>query len=163
MRAARDAGVDEVLKKPLTARDLVRHVDVAVSKSRDWVEGMAYVGPDRRRFNSIYYGGTRRRRTDRKDVCPHKERISQALKIMQTAISGLESQPKQAVRALYVQADEIQSAAVALADYTMAGAAQTLRSYLDAATRAGKFDKKAFARDLYGIFDGDAAQKAKTG
>jgi DNA-binding response OmpR family regulator len=159
VRAARDAGVDEVVKKPFTARDLLAHVDAATTKNRDWVEGIGYVGPDRRRFNSAFYAGQRRRRTDQPDVCPHKERISQALKIMKSAVEALETQPKQALRALYAQADEIQSASVALADYTMASAAQTLRSYLDTATRSGKFDRKTFARDLGGLFTPASPQR----
>jgi DNA-binding response OmpR family regulator len=161
VRAARDSGVDEVLKKPFTARALVNHVDVASSKSRDWVEGMGYVGPDRRRFNSASYHGQRRRRTDRAGVCPHKERIGQALKIMKSAIDALDTQPKQAIRALYAQADEIQIASVALADYSLASTAQILRAYLDTANRSGCFDRQALARDLYGMFDPGQAQAAR--
>src|SRR5690242_3258415 len=50
--AARDAGVHEVLRKPFTLADLMLRVDTVLKKPRDWVEGVGYVGPDRRRFNS---------------------------------------------------------------------------------------------------------------
>nr|6SFT_A Chain A, Two-component receiver protein CleD [Caulobacter vibrioides NA1000] len=34
------------------------------SKPREWVEAVAYVGPDRRRFNSADYKGPRKRKAD---------------------------------------------------------------------------------------------------
>lgn len=163
VRAARDAGVDEVLKKPFTARDLIVHVDVALSKQREWVEGIAYVGPDRRRFNAAEYLGSKKRGSDRTILCPHSERISQALKIMKTAVEALDAKPQQAVRALYAQADEIQEASAALGNHSMGLAAQTLRSYLDTANRGGKFDRAQFKRDMGGMFGADEEPARKTG
>lgn len=153
VRAARDVGVDEVLRKPFTARDLITHVDVAMGKKRDWIEAIGYVGPDRRRFNAANDTGHRRRRNDQAGACPHKSKISQALRIMKAAVDALDSEPKQALRSLYAQADEIQEASVALSDFTMARAAQTLRFYLDTASQSGRFDKRQFARDLGGMFE----------
>ena len=61
---ARDSGVHEFLRKPYTIKDLVRRLEAVTLKSRDWVEGVRYIGPDRRRFNSGDYQGPRKRKSD---------------------------------------------------------------------------------------------------
>src|SRR6202007_42283 len=61
---ARDSGVHEFLRQPFTATDLIRRVELVISKPRDWIEAVQYVGPDRRRFNSGEYSGRRKRRSD---------------------------------------------------------------------------------------------------
>lgn len=62
--AARNAGVHEFLRKPYTAGDLFRRVENVALKPRPWIEAQSYVGPDRRRFNSGEFAGTKKRRTD---------------------------------------------------------------------------------------------------
>ena len=52
IRAARDSGAHEFLRKPFTARDLFRRVENVVLHERPWIEAEMYVGPDRRRFNA---------------------------------------------------------------------------------------------------------------
>ena len=61
---ARNSGVHEFLRKPYTAGDLFRRVENVVLKPRPWIEAEMYVGPDRRRFNSEDYGGSKKRRAD---------------------------------------------------------------------------------------------------
>jgi DNA-binding response OmpR family regulator len=145
---ARDAGVHEVLRKPFTLSDLLLRVDTVLAKPRDWVESVSYIGPDRRRFNSAQFAGQRRRRFDREALSPENARIGQALKIMKMAIEAIDSDPRQALRALRVQADELQAAAVALADFPLAGAAKTLKSYLDTAVERGRFTSRECAEEL---------------
>jgi DNA-binding response OmpR family regulator len=149
--AARDAGVHEVLRKPFTLSDLLLRVDVVLNKKRDWVEGMGYVGPDRRRFNSAQFAGQRRRRFDREALSPENARIGQALKIMKLAIEAIDAEPRQALRALRVQADELQTAAIAMADFPLAGAAKTLKAYLDTAVERGRFSSQECAKELSGL------------
>jgi CheY-like chemotaxis protein len=62
---ARNAGVHEFLRKPFTAGDLFRRVENVALKPRPWIEAEMYVGPDRRRFNSEDYGGSKKRRADK--------------------------------------------------------------------------------------------------
>ncbi len=62
--SARNAGVHEYLRKPFTAGDLFRRIENVALKPRLWIEAQMYVGPDRRRFNSEDYGGSRKRRAD---------------------------------------------------------------------------------------------------
>ena len=65
IRGARDAGAHEFLRKPYTLKDLTKRIENVMLKPRDWIEAKAYVGPDRRRFNSEAYSGTRRRRSEK--------------------------------------------------------------------------------------------------
>jgi two-component system, response regulator PdtaR len=131
--AARNAGVHEFLRKPFAARDLNRRLEAAVLRSRDWVEAVGYVGPDRRRFNSAAYEGPRKRRADQAPATP-AARLDQALKIARSAIAALESDPAQALRSLQVQASELKALAAALPDAKLAAAASKLQTALSGAS-----------------------------
>jgi CheY-like chemotaxis protein len=71
---ARNAGAHEFLRKPYTAGDLFRRVENVTLKPRPWIQAQAYVGPDRRRFNSGEFVGSKKRQTDAERV----ERAAQA-------------------------------------------------------------------------------------
>ncbi|HEY3797279.1 MAG TPA: response regulator [Caulobacteraceae bacterium] len=103
---ARDAGVHEFLRKPFTIKDLTRRLEAVALKPRDWVEAINYVGPDRRRFNSGDYAGQLKRRVDHA-VTADQARLYQALRILKTAVSAIDSDPRQALRSLLAQADDI--------------------------------------------------------
>ncbi len=64
IKAARDSGAHEFLRKPYTARDLFRRVENVVMNPRLWIEAQMYVGPDRRRFNSGEFVGSKKRQAD---------------------------------------------------------------------------------------------------
>jgi CheY-like chemotaxis protein len=128
---ARDAGVHEILRKPYTIKDLVRRLEAVLLQGRGWVEAVAYVGPDRRRFNSAGYKGSRKRRTDAANqAAPHREAIVQALRIVREAMKALDTDPSQAMRALLAQAQELRRAAVASADLKLSEGAAELERYL---------------------------------
>lgn len=61
---ARDAGVTEILTKPLTARGVVDRITRVVNHPRPFIRTGDYFGPDRRRRNDPTYLGPRRRSTD---------------------------------------------------------------------------------------------------
>lgn len=129
--AARDAGVHEFLRKPYTIKDLVRRLEAVLVQGRGWIEAVAYVGPDRRRFNSGDYQGARKRRTDAANrSAPHRETIAQALKIVRAAMRASQADPVQALRALTAQAQDLRKAAVASADLGLSGATAELERYL---------------------------------
>lgn len=108
--AARDAGVHEFLRKPYSMKDLVRRLEAVTLKERDWVEGVGYIGPDRRRFNSGEYAGPLKRKTDGSET-PYQQKINQALKIVRAAVAASETDPEQAMRAMLTQATTLQSIA----------------------------------------------------
>jgi len=123
--AARDAGAHEFLRRPFTIEALARHLDAAAGRPRDWIEGMSYVGPDRRRFNTGDYSELLRRRVEyaaRSDDA----RMVQALKIIEAAMLALETDPRQALRAMRAQADEIAGLAKAHADHALWTAAEKI-------------------------------------
>lgn len=64
IKAARDSGVHEFLRKPYTAKDLFRRVENVCLNPRLWIDAQMYVGPDRRRFNSGEFTGSKKRRAD---------------------------------------------------------------------------------------------------
>lgn len=53
VKAARDAGVNSVLVKPLSARNLMHHVNAALSDDRPFVRTATYFGPQRRDVDFI--------------------------------------------------------------------------------------------------------------
>jgi CheY-like chemotaxis protein len=61
---ARDAGVDELLTKPISARDLVDRLHKVVEHRRPYVRAGEYFGPERRRRADPDYPGPKRRAGD---------------------------------------------------------------------------------------------------
>jgi CheY-like chemotaxis protein len=64
---ARDAGVNEFIAKPLTARALIDRLKSVINNERGWVKAATYVGPDRRRRATPDYKGPFRRASDKAD------------------------------------------------------------------------------------------------
>jgi CheY-like chemotaxis protein len=60
--AARDAGITEFLRKPFAASDVESRLISILTTPRDFVEGGAYAGPDRRRKRTGRSGPERRNR-----------------------------------------------------------------------------------------------------
>ena len=140
--AARDAGVHEFLRKPFAMKDLVRRLEAVAVKPRHWVEGVAYVGPDRRRFNSGDYRGARRRLADATDE-PVEARIIQSLKIVAAALRAIEIDRPQAFRALNAQAAELQHTGALVRRSALVSAARGLQSRLVALGSADRLTCEA--------------------
>ena len=62
--AARDAGIDEILAKPISAKALMQRLHAVTHERRGFVRTADYIGPDRRRRASSDYAGPKRRDTD---------------------------------------------------------------------------------------------------
>jgi DNA-binding response OmpR family regulator len=61
---ARDAGVTEIMAKPITAGNLFQRIGEIVERPRAFVKSLTYFGPDRRRRADPDYDGPFRRRED---------------------------------------------------------------------------------------------------
>jgi CheY-like chemotaxis protein len=61
---ARDAGVNEVLAKPVTARGVLSRIAEVIENPRPFVRCAEYFGPDRRRKSEPGYNGLLRRAAD---------------------------------------------------------------------------------------------------
>ena len=57
---ARDAGANEILRKPITARNVYERIRAIVERPRPFVHSDNYNGPDRRRQNLAFDGLDRR-------------------------------------------------------------------------------------------------------
>jgi CheY-like chemotaxis protein len=159
---ARDAGVHEFLRKPYTIKDLIRRIDAVTLKSRDWVEAVRYIGPDRRRFNSGDYAGPRKRKSDTRAM-PDAARIDQALRILKSALQAIETDPAQALRAMQAQAVDLTKVAVSVADSRLATAAAGLQQRLREAVEAGVLDRPSLeeaARPLWSYLPSGKSEAA---
>ncbi len=128
--AARDAGVHEFLRKPFSLKDLLRRLEAVTLRSRDWVEGVGYIGPDRRRFNSGDYTGPLKRGSDIRES-PDEAKLQQALKILRVAAASIEKDPQQAIRAMLAQALIIEKVANNTADTSLSSAAAKLFRHIE--------------------------------
>ena len=62
VNAARDAGVNEFLVKPVTAKGLMERLSLIVNRPRNFVKSKQYFGPDRRRRADHNFSGEERRK-----------------------------------------------------------------------------------------------------
>jgi CheY-like chemotaxis protein len=160
--ASRQAGAHEFLRKPFTIKDLIRRLDAAVLRPRDWIEAVNYVGPDRRRFNSGDYAGSGQRQSDHPPT-PDAERVRQALTILRSAIEAIETDPSQALRAMRAQAAELRAVALAASNITLIGATANLQRQLAAAVATGRLsraDIEAAAESLWPLLPAEAGAGA---
>jgi DNA-binding response OmpR family regulator len=149
--ASRNAGVHEFLRKPFTTKDLVRRIEAVTVRSRDWIEAINYIGPDRRRFNSGDYRGPRKRESDQPAMAD-SERIRQALMILKAAIKAIESDPAQSLRSMRAQAGELKRAATATTDQNLVAATAVFERCLAKAAETGvlsRADVEASAASLW--------------
>jgi len=135
---ARDSGAHEFLRKPFSVNDLSRRIEAAAIKPRDWIEATQYVGPDRRRFNSGEFKGSRRRGAD--GGASSALRIGEAVQSLRFAIGSLDSDPEEALRAMQAQAVELIKAGKGMGDDTLSTNAAGLQRALEAVVAAGTFD-----------------------
>ena len=66
IRIARDAGVNEILTKPVSPESLYGRLTSVVRQPRPYVETGRYFGPDRRRKEAASFTGPFRRRRDKR-------------------------------------------------------------------------------------------------
>jgi CheY-like chemotaxis protein len=72
---ARDAGISELLTKPLTARGVIERLHQAIEHPRRFVRSDSYFGPDRRRRQDSRYEGPWRRADDEKLGQPMERKL----------------------------------------------------------------------------------------
>lgn len=130
--ASRDAGVHEFIVRPFKPVDLANRLSTVTLKSRDWVEGMRYVGPDRRRFNSGSFSGTKKRLDD--GGLSDESKLQQSLKIVELAIALKDHDPSQAVRAMRVQSENLLDLGITFNDPRLVKEAQTFLRYVTCMT-----------------------------
>lgn len=68
LQEARDAGVNEFMGKPITARGVIERLAQVVDHARPFIRTDHYFGPDRRRRNDPSHEGPWRRSSDHRNV-----------------------------------------------------------------------------------------------
>jgi two-component system, chemotaxis family, chemotaxis protein CheY len=63
---ARDAGISELISKPMSAATLINRLAAVVDRPRSWIRATNYTGPCRRRIRKATYTGAMRRHDDQK-------------------------------------------------------------------------------------------------
>ena len=111
---ARNAGIDEVILKPFADKDLVERIVHVLDKPRPWIEAMAYIGPDRRRFNSGQYHGPSKRGTKR--AAGHLAEVEQSVRIIKSAVVNIDIDRHQALRSITAQMNILVANARVLSD-----------------------------------------------
>jgi CheY-like chemotaxis protein len=156
---ARDAGVHEFLRKPFTIKDLLRRLEAVSTRPRDWIEGIGYVGPDRRRFNSGNYAGMLKRRVDHV-ATPDEARFVQALKILKAALVAMESDPRQALRSMVAQAADLLASGRAKGDMELRAMAAAFGQRLERVdpNAMPRAEIQALAEPLLAYLPADAEQ-----
>lgn len=61
VRAARDAGANEFLAKPVSVQDLYKRIEAVIESPRDFASSASFTGPSRRRRYDIDRGTSERR------------------------------------------------------------------------------------------------------
>ncbi len=64
MHDARNAGVDDFLAKPISAKSLLSRIMAVLGEPRKFIRSGDYFGPDRRRKDSPSYRGAERRKVN---------------------------------------------------------------------------------------------------
>jgi DNA-binding response OmpR family regulator len=151
IKGARDSGVHEFMRKPFTAGDLIRRVEVVSLKPRDWIEAVQYVGPDRRRFNSGEYVGPRKRQNDSAKTDLQAHALDQSVRILHSALVQFDQDPAQAWRAITQQAATLKAIAAARGEPRLAVAVTGLEMALSAGapTRATLAEPVKAVLDLF--------------
>jgi CheY-like chemotaxis protein len=68
IKLARDSGVSEFLRKPVTAREILMRLEAVILRPRPFVNSREYFGPDRRRVRRDDYPGPHRRAKDKSQL-----------------------------------------------------------------------------------------------
>lgn len=149
IKGARDAGVHEFLRKPFTSADLFKRIEAVAMKPRDWIEGVAYVGPDRRRFNSAEYAGPQKRKMDAPTsaAAAMRDAKDQAMRILKAALDQFDNDPMQAMRAIRQQVETLKALGKRANDILMIAAV----SRLETAIAGGSATKALLAEPVAGV------------
>lgn len=96
---AKNAGVHEMLAKPFAWQDLTKRLQNVLFKPREWIAVEAYVGPDRRGFNTGEYKG----RKKRKNEGDHRVAVEEAVRLLKASLEGFESDAQGTLQTIMAQ------------------------------------------------------------
>lgn len=147
---ARDAGVNDVLLKPVSPKALAAKVKATLFGERQFVEGVEYIGPCRRRRRGHAYRGPKRRLVDPVEETPADNaayaaamtRIADQSERMKAMASDLDPADRGRVRDLYDGARAVRAEAKQVDDDFIEAAAGSLVRYVEAVGASGALDRE---------------------
>lgn len=151
IKAARDAGAHEFLVKPFTAGHLFKRVENVTLKPRLWIEAKMYVGPDRRRFNSGEFAGSRKRRSDSAETQRLAGAFAAAEQNFRQQLDLYEVRPQHALKGMLEYAVELQATAFHHADPDLAAAISSLLGYLALSVERGEVARPVIEQHMAAI------------
>lgn len=138
--AARNAGVDEFLAKPIAPAALEARLKSICETPRPFIDCPVYVGPCRRRKLTLDYKGPRRRIADKtalvgqiddgEESAP-KGRLAQLVDRLQLAVGEAQSKPDLALPVIRKVLSAIHGEAVDKSDLPSERAARALMAFID--------------------------------
>lgn len=149
VEAARNAGIDEYVVKPVSAAALLARIQEVVLRPRPFVDSATYVGPCRRRKQAVDYRGPFRRLTDPVDdfsADPQESsRKSRARELVQRLAEIARNVPpgdRARVRAVYTATREAEIGAMDIADDPLRRSFASLIRYLEGVGASDSLDPR---------------------
>lgn len=156
--AARDAGVDEFLSKPISPAAVRQRLEMVIETPRPFVDCEVFIGPCRRRKNPADYHGAKRRAGDRSQQpdtpqIDYEEQaaaapIRVALAALRAASMGMTPQDAASRDAANAALREAQLLASKAQDNTLVNALATYQAYIDGAARKGRMEAPVISAAL---------------
>ncbi|MBI1340900.1 response regulator [bacterium] len=159
---ARNAGIDEIIAKPMTTAAVNSRLEAVVLNPRQFVVFPSYIGPCRRRKPlSPDFQGVLRRLSDPLDavqsrdeeVSKRTESMKQSMTKVQDLLNSIAPGVVLPVRQVYAAAQETYVEALALKDVLLERCTKSLVSYVEANGAARPLDNETVAAHVHAIID----------
>jgi CheY-like chemotaxis protein len=160
VEAARAAGANAYLMKPVSAAAIAIKIAGVIGKPRPFIATPTYTGPCRRRRRDPNYSGPGRRLTDIRPealVGEDQEQVKAALRRARVAAltrEALALQPDDpdGARAVYAASLELRAAADEIDDASLGFGARQLIRYLESVGATGRLDPDAVRTHVQALF-----------
>lgn len=150
---ARDAGIDEIIVKPVVPKAVASRVNIVLRARRSFVQSHDFVGPDRRRRALDGYKGRKRRMTDKSlDSLEGAEsfstRIQKIAEDMHVCLNNIDTRDRDSVMRLYKLAENFWEEAQELENAPLETIGQSMITYIQAVGISGRMETGVLERHL---------------
>lgn len=156
--AARDAGANELIIKPLIPEQVYRRLQAVLQEPRKLVRSPKYVGPDRRRRKVENYTGRLRRLTDPLQIeedLPEANELKDEISIETEALlafaNRLDVNNRRHVMRIYDRTAEAGQLAMQANDGNLLDATHSLTGYIEQMGNSGRLDPLVIIKHLEAI------------
>ena len=140
---ARDAGVNEIIIKPIVPQAVISRLKAALAINRTFVRSMSFVGPDRRRNRTRTYKGGKRRLSDDAESAvavneAQQSMIVEALDAILADLPDIKPSDRISIMALYKKSEQLWQLVHTTEDRDLDSVAQCLLKYIQAVGASGR-------------------------